>query len=94
MGVLEFDTDYLQRAGTSPKAVLETLYRTGFVAELGENGGIELSSETGLMTRVGTSRIHTDLLYSSDRSRLAQLRVSPAITSYLRFSNLVRTFRA
>lgn len=93
MGVLEFDTEYLQRAGTSPEAVLETLHRTGFVAELNESGEIDLSGET-LIARVKTSKVHTDLLYSSDRSRLAQLRVPTAIMSYLRLSNLMRTFRS
>ena len=77
LGIMEFDTDNLQRAGTPPAEVLALMHRLGTVAHFGHDGQLVVLESTE------PPAAHCDLIFTSDPGLLPALTLPGRLRRYV-----------
>ena len=84
VGIVEFDTEFLARAGTPAEDVLALMSSVGAVARFKPSGELETINPLEWVDRARRQPIHCDLIFTSDQERLSELRAPALLRRHIR----------
>jgi FkbM family methyltransferase len=83
-GIVEFDTEFLARAGTPAEDVLAFMGSVGAVARFKPSGQLETINPLEWVDRARRQPIHCDLIVTSDQESLSKLRAPALLRPHIR----------